>query len=251
MSMSTFTCTICDSETRLPFRCDFCGYVVCARCVRIAPDDGLGPIRLCKLCHGAEGVMDELPVRGAIMGMMMQEECYPAMTIAPGTQFQFRVIDLSRCEYPWTDRVEKRWFDASHRMIIHHSSHPCIETTIAGEVVHLVKLSLESPFGLPYHFVIATFGRVYYLHDFRAMQVGPDGIHRAGDIAVCCCGDFDVEAPTENMLASIRGLADALSFESGKRIEVLCHSEIKGSTYSCPGGRMTHAIQKMRNDGLL
>ena len=74
--------------------------------------------------------------------------------------------------------------------------------------------------------------------------------HNPGNIGVVVLGNFEVQAPTEAQLVSVRNHLSALMRAYGlPASRVHTHQEWEGAATACPGERLQHYLDRLRRSG--
>ncbi len=122
--------------------------------------------------------------------------------------------------------------------------------TVAAHLEVIRQLHRGKGWGdIGYHFAVDRAGRVWEARSL-VYQGAHVKDHNPGNIGVVVLGNFELQAPTEAQLVSVRSHLSALMRAYGVPVSrVHTHQEWDGAATACPGGRLQHFLERLRRRG--
>lgn len=155
------------------------------------------------------------------------------LVIAAGTDYQVHVLD-ARPFGPWSEE-SKLQINKEARLIVYHhtASRAPVFERVNDQLASLQLLAKESPYGLPYNFIVipAKPWRIFYLNDVD--KCWPHTYNYNCATAIAALGNYETSEPPAVLSQRMGKLADALATMWGQYVPEKLHRDL-GPT-ACPG----------------
>jgi hypothetical protein len=137
---------------------------------------------------------------------------------------------------------------------VHHDGMEAFHATDRGSVAqHLEdirRLHRRKGWGdIGYHFAVDPAGRVWEARPLR-FQGAHVKDHNPGNIGIVVLGNFEMQSPTEQQVAALRGLLASLMSSYGVTVQRV-HTHREWAVTACPGDRLQSQMVRLRRGGAL
>lgn len=141
----------------------------------------------------------------------------------------------------WTRHATKRYGTRSlnqiQRIVVHHSAS---QTWTGADMAAYHVNSREWP-GIGYHFVIEKDGGIFQGNKLETISYNVAN-GNTPTVAICLSGNFDIEQPTAQQMASLSQMVDYLRKTIPNQLPVMAHGDLQAT--ACCGTNLKSQLYK-------
>ncbi len=137
---------------------------------------------------------------------------------------------------------------------VHHDGmdpfHDTDRSSVAAHLEAIRRLHRKKGWGdIGYHFAVDPAGRVWEARPlyYQGAHVKD---HNPGNIGIVVLGNYEVQSPTEQQMAALRGLLTSLMNSYNVSVSRV-HTHREWAVTACPGDRLQSQLVRMRRSGAL